>query len=197
MSKGIDLAIRMAEKHADRELNSKISARMKASANDIGHVDSLRAVVLSHVTTENYVRATESLRDYVDSKHEYPKFAGRVEKYVAYCGDLVAAIKVKRSFPGIQSLSMSKQQELLDRSLEHFEDLKNVLKKIEAIEREIRLEDVRSTIWVVKAIVYSVFAMLVIAFLLEASRGLVPTLYTVLDYQFGIFSDWIFKRFGL
>lgn len=197
MSRNLDVALKIAEKHQDREMNSRIAAKMRASVQDAGHVDGLRSTILSSVASENYDGAVQDLKAYIDSKSEYPQFKARAERYLNYAVDLVNAVKAKRSFPGMQHLSMSKQQELFDRAMEHFEDLKATLKKVEMIEQEVRLDDVRSTVWVIKAMVYCVFGLLVLAFLLELSRGVLPAATVVVDDTFGNMVDLLFDKIGI
>lgn len=197
MGKNIDVAIKMAEQQSDRELNSKLSAKMKASASDLGSSDSFRGRISGHVASENYERAIEALQEYMASKSEYPQFIERSERFVRHATDLIHAVKAKRSFPGLQHLSMSKQQELYDRAMEHFEELKGALKRIEQIEREVRLDDVRSTVWVIQAFIYSVFAVLIFAFLLEISKGILPAAQVVVDDVFGTIVNVVFDKLGV
>jgi hypothetical protein len=196
MSRSMDVALKLAEKHQDVAMNSRIAAKMRASVQDAGHVDGLRATILSRVASENYDGAIDDIKSYIDAKSDYPQFKARAERYLNYAVDLVNAVKAKRSFPGMQHLSMSKQQELFDRAMEHFEDLKVTLKKVEQIETEVRLDDVRSTVWVIKAMVYCVFGLLVLAFLMEVSRGVLPSAAIVVDDTFGNAINFIFDKIG-
>ena len=198
MSKAVDIALRSVENQYEKEASgSKFSARMKASVKDVGQVGTVRHTILTYIATEGYAKATEELNAYIQSKSAFPQFEGRVERYVSYANDLINGIKAKRSFPGFQHLSMSKQQDLSDRAMDHFEDLKLTLRKIESIEKEIRLEDMRSTVLVVKAVMYCCLAMLVIAFLKEISRGVLPTAAIVVDNLFGDIVDKIFNMLGI
>lgn len=197
MSKSIDVALKAVEQQDDLESGSQLSARMQASVEDAGKIDTFRHTILSLVVSESYERAIQEIQDYVESKSDYPQFQVRTNRYVSYAIDLIHAIKVKRSFPGLQNLAMSKQQELYDRAMLHFDDLKATLRKIEQVDIQVRLEDVRSTVWVVKALIYSVFAILVLAFLLELSRGVLPAAYLVVDGLFGDFTNWLFDILGL
>jgi hypothetical protein len=196
MRKNLDVALKVAEAHQEREMNSKISARMRASVSD-GGSNSFRAQVLSLVANENYGKAIDELHSFAESKHEFPQFKFRAERYLAYSVDLINAIKAKRSFPGLQHLSMSKQQELYDRAMDHFEDLKATLRKIDHIEREVKLDDVRSTVWVVKASIYCVFAILILGFLLELSKGVLPSATIVADDAFSRIINFVFDKIGL
>lgn len=196
MSKAIDVALKAAEQQAEKEITSNFSARMAASVKDVGQVDTMRHTILSHVAGENYERAIDELKNYMSSKDNYPQFRQRAERYVTYAIDLINAVRAKRSFPGAQHLAMSKQQELFDRAMDHFEDLKATLRKVEQIDREVKLEDVRSTVMVVKALIYCAFAVLVLGFLLEISRGVLPSLWVVIDSAFGDATNWIFDKIG-
>lgn len=195
-SHNLDVALKVAEKQQEREMGSKISARMRRSLKENGSRDGARAVILSAVASENYSQALEELHRYLESRNDYPKFRARSERYLKYAGDLINAIRAKRSFPGMQNLSMSKQQDLYDRAMMHFEDLKATLRKSEQIAAEVKLEDVRSTVWVVKSLIYSVFAVLALCFLREVSRGVLPSAIVVFDDMFGLITNSIFDKLG-
>lgn len=197
MSKAIDIAIKSAEKQSEREMNSRLAARMSENMKDKDNADSFHNTILALVANENYIRAAEEIQTYVESKSEFPQFKERASRYVNYANDLMNAIKAKRSFPGLQHLSMSKQQELYDKAMEHFDDLKLTLRKVEQIDREVRLDDVRSTVWVVKAAVYCLFAILVLAFFMDISRGLADSVYIVVDDAFGSLTNWFFDSLGI
>lgn len=196
MSKAMDVAIKAAEQQAEKELSAKFSARMQANLRDIGAVDSARHSIISYVANENYQRAIDEVKKWRESKNDFPQFADRSERYLSYAIDLINATKAKRSFPGLQYLGMSKQQELFDRAMDHFEDLKQTLKKVEFIEREVQLEDLRSTVWVIKAMIYSCFALLVLGFLIELSRGVLPATMIVVDDVFGSLTNYLFDLLG-
>jgi hypothetical protein len=196
-NQNLDVVLKMAEAQQDREMNSKISARMKSSLAELGARDGSRSQILSLVASENYQKALDELETYANSHAEYPQFKQRADRYLSYAGDLINAIRAKRSFPGMQHLSMSKQQELYDRAMTHFDDLKATLKKVEKIQAEVHLDDVRSTVWVIKAGVYCLFALLVLGFLLEVSRGVLPAANVVVDDAFGSATNAIFDKLGL
>jgi hypothetical protein len=179
------------------DIGSKFSTKMRQSANDSGKVDTMRHTILSLIAAELYERAIEGLKEHLESKHEYPMFKERSSRYIEYSIDLINAIKAKRSFPGLQNLAMAKQQELFDRSMVHFEDLKITLKKIEQIDCEVRIEDVRSTVLVIKVCVYCLFAILALAFFMEVSRGLLPSMLLVADKYFSVFVEWGFDKLGI
>jgi tetratricopeptide (TPR) repeat protein len=195
-SNALDIAIRSAEQQQEKEVSSKFSARMQDSK-DMGNAGTLRNTILTYVSAEQYDKAIETLKEYVVTKSDYPSFGERAERYVSYAIDLMHAIKAKRSFPGLQNLPTSKQQDLYDKAMDHFEDLKATLRKVEAIEKEVKLEDIRSTVWVVKAVIYSAFALGVLGFLMEVSKGVLPAAWVLIDTTFGEMSNWLFDKLGM
>lgn len=164
---------------------------------EMGPADTLRYNIMTYVVEENYDRAIHELTQYMKGESEYPRFKDRIERYVEHGVDLINAIRAKRKFPGASSLTMSKQQELNDRYKMHFNELQAVLKTIEKIQSELKLEDIRSTVYVVKAAIHAVFAIAFIAFVIEASRGLMYTAWVVIEDYFIEITDWIFKALNL
>jgi hypothetical protein len=163
----------------------------EANRRDGGRVDSVRATILRLVVSENYDRAKVELEDYVEFKTAYPQFQERVSRHVQHCKDLIQAIETKRNFPGLASLSLAKQQELHDRVMGHFEELKQNLKHIEGVERDHKLNDVRSTVWVIQAICYVTFGIAASAFLLDLQSGLLSTAIYVASILLDDTSTWI------
>lgn len=175
----------------------RLDIQIKPSSQDLGRADGLRHTILTLVSEQEYERAIKRLVEFQESKHEYPKFDIRAGRYVRYATDLINAIKAKRSFPGWHFLNMSKQKELHDRAKEHFDDLTATIRKIEQIDVEVRAEDFRSTVLVVKAAIYSLFAILIIGFFRELSRGVLPALGFVIDDSFTGVMNWVFDTLGL
>jgi hypothetical protein len=150
------------------DLNRKL---LESQRKDLGRLDSLSGAILSLIVGENYDRAIEEMTAYVGLKSSFPGFQNRAQRYVQHCSELITAIKTKRRFPGIASLSLAKQQEIHERVLFHFEELKRNLKQIEGMEREQILNDVRSTVWVVKAMAYGAMMIFTVALLRDIESG--------------------------
>jgi hypothetical protein len=153
--------------------------------------------ILKAVSKEDYNAAAELIKK-LDGLHpEYPQFKIKTERYVSYAIDLVNGIKNKRNLANVKQLASAKQKELYDRALSHFEDLKHTLKKVEHIEHEVRLDDIRSTIWVVKALVHCTLAILVFFFLLEFSNGVFQSATAVADDYVNQLVDKTFDYLGI
>ena len=84
-----------------------------------------------------------------------------------------------------------------DRFRHHFNELQATLRTVERVQNELRLDDIRSTVWVVRALINAVFVIAVIGFAIEVSKGLFKTAWIVTDDIFLTTTDWIFKLVGL
>ena len=123
--------------------------------------------VLQLVASGQYDKAKEELDNYVGLRSAYPLFGVRTARYRAHCGDLINAIDTKRNFPGMATLSISKQREMYDRVVRHFDELKDTLKKVERAERELRTEDLKSTAIFVRVAWYCFLAITTVLIGLE------------------------------
>lgn len=174
-----------------QEMQEHLRKRMRdVQSRDAGRMDSVRAGVLSLVVSESYDRAINELRGYVRGRTDFPNFQDRAERYVEHCCDLIQAVQAKRNFPGLSTLSMSKQQELHEKVLEHFDELKQNLKYVEKIEREHKMSDVRSTVWVVYALSAVGFAILAAAFIVDARAGMLTSAAHEAADLFDEAGDW-------
>lgn len=168
------------------------SSELRADRRDFGKADTLRFNVLTYVVEGKYERAIECLEDFIKSDFEYPRVRERSERFIDHAKDLVHAIRAKRNFPGVASLTMAKQQELNDMYRRHFEELQMVLKKVEKIQMEQKIEDIRSTVWVLKTLCLTLLVVSVVAFSLDVSSGLFKTSALVVDEYFTAITRWLF-----
>lgn len=169
---------------------------MNVDKSDLGRPDSLRYNILTWVLDERYDRAIEELKDFLEKPSEYPNFQSKVTRYINHSIDLIYAIKAKRSFPGINSLTRAKQQELREKFKEHFRELQYVLKIVEKVQGDLRIQDVRSTIYVVKAAWFAALAIIVLAFWLDIVNGLAKTSVVVFDDGFGKLANVLAEMIG-
>lgn len=184
--------------HEDRSSEEKkLFGDTGIEPTDLGRPDSLRYKVLTLVLDERYDSAIQELKDFLDDPSEYPDFKVRVGRFVSHCIDLIYAIKAKRGFPGIASLTRAKQQELREKFKEHLRELQYSIKKIEKNQTDLRVHDVRSTIHVVRAVWYSIVSVSVLGFILEVSQGFAKTSYIVADDAFSRAVSWLFHLANL
>ncbi len=179
------------------EIQEDLKNRLVQSKNKEGYgrSDSLKNSVLTQVVHNNYESALNELKFYIEFKSEYPSFQNRVQRYLDHCDDLIHAIDTKRNFPGLGALSLSKQQEIYERVLDHFEELKSYLGQIEQVERDVKLADVRSTVWFVKTLSNAAIFILVVGFTLDVINGLGSSFHTVLNDMTSRLTDVIFNLF--
>lgn len=163
---------------------------------DLGKPDSLRYTILTRVLNEEYDSALTELNSFLEEPSEYPNFKSKVTRFVHHSIDLIYAIKAKRSFPGINSLTRAKQQELREKFKGHFKELQYVLKLIEKIQGDLRIHDVRSTIYVVKALWLAILGIIITAFWMEIVHGLAKTSVIVSDDAFGKLANWLAEKIG-
>ncbi len=174
------------------ELQQDLTRKMTEShKRDLGRIDSLRTAIPGMVLAENYERAKEELVAYVELKTAFPHFQQRVERLVQHCCELIQAIQTKRNFPGLAALSLAKQQEIQDKVIEHFEDLKVHIKQIENVERDTKLNDVRSTVWVVRAFCQGAVGICFAMFLMDVKNGEFGNLLLVTGSLVDGFTDWL------
>jgi hypothetical protein len=185
-------SVTVAEVAHASEMQEDLRRRLAESQRaDAAQMDSVRAGVLGYVVQENYDRAQVELRNYVEHKAAYPAFQDRVSRHVEHCCDLIAAIQTKRNFPGLASLSLSKQQELHEKVLEHFEELKSNLKHIEKVERDQKLTDVRSTVWVLRTFTWTTVAVVVAGILADLRDGMLSSMIYVTQVGLDDLSTWV------
>lgn len=186
-------AVSLVEHQHLTEMHENLKRKLQESQrkDSGGRMNSIRADVLAMVVGENYDNAKNELSSYVEYKSSYPSFQIRATRYVQHCCDLIQAINTKRNFPGLASLSLAKQQEIHEKVLEHFEELKQNLKQIEKVERENKLTDMRSTVWVVKAACMVVAGMFATAFFLDLESGLFTSTFQVVNGLLDEASNWI------
>lgn len=154
---------------------------LEINSQELGRHGTLRRTILEAVINEEYERSLKMLKEYLESDSHYPNFRLKTERYILHCIDLIHAIRTKRSFPGISSLTRTKQQELRDKFKEHFKELLVTLKKIESAIDELRLNDVKSTRIVVKSFWLSLVVVFVSGLFIDVVQGLGSTVVLVIN----------------
>lgn len=156
----------------EKELVIQRQISQKLANQTAGKIDSLKHAVLVAVANSEYEKALRDLDRYIESKAGYPSFAPRTDAFARHCRELINAIQVKRTLPGLASLTVSRQQEMLDHVVAHFEELKGTVKQIERIAKDCALDDLRSTVWVVRTVSYVAIAVFASAFMMDFSNSL-------------------------
>ena len=154
-----------------RRLNQQLRER------EMGNQYSLRRAVLAQVVQGNYKEAG----DVIDAKSVYPAFKERSVAHAVHAKELINAVRAKRNFPNLSQLSMSKQQEILDHAVEHFDELRMTLKTIEHLLKDEAVKDIKSTVWVLRTGVYATISIVAAAFIGEFSGSMGRPLWIVFN----------------
>lgn len=175
------------------ESNERI---LDVSRDELGKADTLRYNVNYRVLEENYEGAISELENYIKRDFDLPGYVEKIKPYINHCIDLVNAIRAKKGFSKNVSLTRSKQQELHDTIKNHYEELQYAFRKIEQIRHQLQLDDMRSTVWILKAIVYSVMAVVLVVFLKEVIDGAASNFSVVVSDWIDRMVDGIFELIG-
>ncbi len=159
----------------DRVLNRDLSR------NVVGKANGLRHVILSSVVDGNYDGAIKELRLYEDLNSTLPIFKVHSERYFSHCEELIRAIDSKIKFSGSKSITRTQKQDLHAMVRKHFRALSDSLRQVETIENNIRVQDLRSTIWIIKAAILSVSTLLAFFAFMEARGSLIQPILNFLD----------------
>ncbi|MBC86122.1 MAG: hypothetical protein CL677_02995 [Bdellovibrionaceae bacterium] len=190
MSAGIDYNLLSHER--TNNLSQQFQQRLSARGTG-GGPDTLRHMVLTNLINGNYDGAIRDVEAFGESKKDsYPIFGTRAGRYIEHCVDLILAVKSKREFPGLSGLPVAKQREMFEKVLDHFDELKHYLKRIEAINAEIQIDDIRSTVYVVKTLSIAVAVVLALGFTLDIIESIYGSYDQVLGDSAKQFTDWLF-----
>lgn len=158
-------------------------------------VEHLRTEVLNYVANDQFGESVSYLKKFLNQPSDYPQFKLKMERLVSHSIDLVHAIRAKKNFPGMSSLTRSKQQEIAEKTKDHFNELQATINKMERIMDQLRREDVRSTIWILRAAIYSSGVIVIVAFVKEVTGGLWGVFEIVMSNFLDKALDWILGLF--
>ncbi len=188
------------ENHSLVPVSAKKESSVFAGANaqiELGKPNSLRYNILTWVFAERYDKALEILQSLLIEKSVYPEFIEKSERLLRHSIDLVYAVRAKRHFPGMASLTRGRQQEMKEKYIEHLRELQACLMRIEAIRLSLRVKDARSTIYVVQAFWIALFVLLILGLTLELKGGMLTTFSLVCGDLLDKSATWVFELMGL
>lgn len=169
----------LLEKEKAFILQRTIQSRLAKQS--LGKIDSLRHTILKSVVIGDYDGAERDLTRFIALKAHYPSFQIRTVQHFQHTSELLNAIRAKRNFPGLASMTVARQQEMLDNVSGHFDDLKSTLKHIERVAKDCALEDLRSTAWALRTVCYTIIAVVGVAFLMDFNHSLGQPMVAVYD----------------
>ncbi|MDZ4678277.1 MAG: hypothetical protein SGI74_12300 [Oligoflexia bacterium] len=136
---------------------------------------------LSAVAEGRYEDAVVKISEYQKRKAHVVMHKAKTERLFDHARELISAIKAKKTFPNLTSPPQSKQDEIQQKAHENWNDLKATLRRVKAIEAEISLQDARSSIWVIRALILSTMVILGCFIINEAFRSFGKSFSVVLD----------------
>lgn len=159
-------------------------------------VDELSEAVLNAVIEGAFDEAVDILHNFLNQPSPYPRFKIEMERIVLHCIDLVNAIRTKKSFPGMSSLTRAKQRDLSDRANEHFLELQKTISKMHRKVGRLKNEDSRSTLWVVRAFFYAMVVTAIAGFVLEVLGGFGGVIGIYMDQSITTVVDKLMRLMG-
>lgn len=146
-----------------------------------GKVSSLRHIILSSVVDGNYDDAIHELRLYEDFNSQLPIFRIQAERYFSHCEELIRAIDSKIKFAESKSITRTQKQDLHAMIRKHFVGLSESLRQIEILENNIKVQDVRSTVWIIRALAVSTILILGSLAFIEARQTIVRPVLALIE----------------
>ncbi len=128
----------------EQEIKQKIDLKLKVKTRTLKANESLKTAVLTSLVDSKYEECESLLVNYTDNFTQFIDFQVRVEPYIQHCINLVRSIQVKRNFPKVTSMPIIKQQELMDRVFDDFNELRLYLVRVEAMHTEVICKDILS-----------------------------------------------------
>lgn len=128
---------------------TKTKAPSKSSAS--AKVNVIKEKILHLIALNDYKGAVEALKSYHDQDFPYSTYRMKIERYVAHATDLILAIESNKNFPGMNSLTRPKQQELREKSKRFLEELTQILDQVEKSYDQLKIADLRTTTYFVKS----------------------------------------------
>ncbi|MDZ4661422.1 MAG: hypothetical protein SGJ18_07350 [Pseudomonadota bacterium] len=148
--------------------------------------------ILILVAHKSYAQALNDLQEYVKFRSkDYSAFYLASHRYVIRMQNIISAIEKQRGVKGIENFTESKKHEVFEVVKDYFKELRNQIRGIESAEHSLKVEDVRSTVWVVWALTYSMVGIFVLALILDLASGSFLTLYLVLKDTYLQACTWI------
>jgi hypothetical protein len=141
----------------NRQLNEDIS--LSPSSIELGadfissmgsHGDSLKTTVLSLAKAGNFESAKHELKFYQQQNETTPGFEFRTKHYFTHCYELLDAIHNLKHIPNFDNLRAAKQKQIRERIMTYGQDLSSILGRIDKVTNDLKIQDIRSTMWVLR-----------------------------------------------
>lgn len=118
-----------------------------------------------------------------------PFFHVKTSRYFQYIKQLIEAIREHKTIPQFDQLPAGQQKKVHEQVYLYFDELNNTLKRVEKVIHDLKVQDVRSTIWVLKTFSYCVMIVLMSMALAEAMDFLGNPFSALLTYLESLFFE--------
>ncbi|MFK8139311.1 MAG: hypothetical protein AB8E15_13205 [Bdellovibrionales bacterium] len=148
----------------------------KASAN-------FRSDILNMVAAKKYRSVLHDISAFKKDKDKnMPYFQTKTDRYFKYIVHLIEAIEEHKSIPNFENLPAAHQKKVHEQVFLYFDELNNTLKRVESVIHDLKVQDVRSTVWVLKSLTLAVVSVACVAALNEAFQFLDNPFETVFKH---------------
>ena len=146
---------------------------------DHKNTEGFRHDILTMVSGGKYRAVLAEIEAFREEKNrKMPFFEVKSSRYFRYIIQLIEAIEEHKSIPNFDQLPAGQQKKVHEQVFGYFDELNNTLKRVEKVIHDLKVQDVRSTIWVLKTFSICVAVILVVSALVEA--------YTYLGNPFSV-----------
>lgn len=192
-AKKFDLDESLAGASYDADIESQEDLESKLSESISGRLDGLRYTILSLVVEGRYDTAIAEISFYANSEQKLHVFRTKAQRYLNHCEELIRAVESKIKFCQTKTITRSQKHQLYVMVMKHFHELTDSLKKIERIENDIRVNDLKSTVWVLKAFIMCTGILIMFGMIREALMTMHDPFMVVINDSV----EFIFKLVGL
>ena len=172
----------------DDEIQAELNLRFENN----GRVDTLRNSVLSFLSVGRYDTAIRELSIYQKNKSGNSSYQKATEPLFRHAIEMAQAMKKMTQDQDLKSLPRAKRQDTLGRIRRLFENMKQVLVRLEQIENDLLVQDARSVIWFIRSCSISMFSVIAFVAFVQA----VTTLGRPMEVTAIEISNWIFRVVG-
>lgn len=147
------------------DLDSYISKEYGSNKN----TDGFRHDILSMVSHKKYRGVLKEIDAfYKEKERTMPHFNVKAKRYFDYIKQLIEAIEEHKTIPNFDQLPAAQQKKVHEQVFTYFDELNNTLKRVEKVIHDLKVQDVRSTIWFLKTFSYCVMVILSVMAFTEA-----------------------------
>lgn len=175
------------------DLETQEDLEVRLSENISGRLDGLRHTILSLVVEGRYDTAIAEISFYANSDQKLQVFRTKAQRYLNHCEELIRAVESKIKFCNTRTITRSQKHQLYTMVMKHFHELTDSLKKIERIENDIRVNDLKSTVWVLKSFIMCVGVLIMFGMIREGVMTMKDPFMVVVNDSV----EFIFKMIGL